>query len=74
MKTHVTLSVWTGVAYGVVKRIVIPYEYGLIMVDAMNQYADEQGFTLALAGENGMAGLYWNREGQLVRLSVEEVK
>jgi hypothetical protein len=61
-------------AYGVVKRVVIPYEYGLFMTDAMLQYADEHGFTLALTGENGMAGLYWNREGQLVRLAVEEVK
>ena len=74
MKTHLTLSVWTGVAYGIVKRVVIPYEYGLSMTDALTHYADEHGFTLALMGENGMAGLYWNREGQLVRLAVEEVK
>ncbi len=73
MKTHVTLTVWTGIAYGAVKRVAVPYEYGLIMIDAMNQYADENGFVVALMGENGAAGLYWNREGQIVRLAVEEV-
>lgn len=72
MKEQVTLTVWTGMAYGAVKRIVVPYEYGLIMSDMMSQYADEHGFVVALLGENNTAGLYWNREGQLVRLAVEE--
>lgn len=71
MKEQVTLTVWTGAAYGAVKRIVVPYEYGLIMSEMMTQYAEEQGFVLALLGENNTAGLFWNREGQLVRLAVE---
>ncbi len=73
MKSHITLTVWTGVAYGAIKRVAVPYEFGLNMVDAFKHYVDEHGFTLALLGENGTAGLYWNREGQLVRLAIEEV-
>ncbi|WP_097129946.1 hypothetical protein [Spirosoma fluviale] len=72
MKEHITLTVWTGAAYGAVKRIVVPYEYGLIMSEMMSQYADENGFVLALLGENNTAGIFWNREGQLVRLAIEE--
>ena len=72
VKTHVTLTIWTGIAYGAVKRVAVPYEYGLIMTDAMNQYADEHSFVVALMGENGVAGLYWNPEGQMVRLAIEE--
>ncbi|WP_461150998.1 hypothetical protein [Spirosoma pulveris] len=72
MKEQVTLTVWTGAAYGAVKRIVVPYEYGLIMSEMMSHYADENGFVLALSGENNTAGIFWNREGQLVRLAIEE--
>ncbi|MCX6213236.1 hypothetical protein [Spirosoma sp.] len=71
-KEQVTLTVWTGLAYGAVKRIVVPYEYGLIMSEMMSQYAEENGFVLALRGENNTAGLFWNREGQIVRLAIEE--
>ena len=72
METNVTLTIWTGAAYGAVKRIVVPYEYGVDMKKAMETYASSHGFTLALVGEEGMAGLYWDNEGQLVRLAVEK--
>ncbi|GAB3688859.1 hypothetical protein GCM10027592_04450 [Spirosoma flavus] len=71
METQVTLTIWTGVAYGAIKRVVVPYEYGADMKLAMERYASEHGFTLALSGEEGRAGLYWNDEGQLVRLAIE---
>ena len=73
MKAHVTLTIWTGVAYGAVKRVAVPYEFGVVMRDAMHQYVEENGLTLALMGENETAGLYWNREGQLLRLAIEEI-
>lgn len=73
MEAHITLTIWTGVAYGAVKRVAVPYEFGVVMTDAMRQYAEEHGFTLALMGENGTDGLYWNRDGQLLRLAFEEV-
>lgn len=73
MKNQVTLTIWTGEAYRAVKRVVVPYEFGVDMRAAMSSYADEHGFTLALAGENGDAALYWNDTGQLVRMAIEEV-
>ncbi|GAB4025659.1 hypothetical protein [Spirosoma koreense] len=74
MKAQITLTMWTGAAYGSVKRVVVPYEEILDVQSEMDRYAGEHGLTLALVGEDGKAGLYWNDEGKLIRLAVEELK
>lgn len=74
MKAQITLTVWTGAAYGAIKRVVVPYEEVLDVEAEMNRYAEEHGLTLALIGEDGKAGLYWNDEGKMIRLAAEELK
>lgn len=73
MKAQITLTLWTGTAYGAIKRVVVPYEDVLDVRVEMDRYADEHGLTLALIGEGGEAGLYWDNEGKLVRLAAEEL-
>jgi hypothetical protein len=73
MKAQITLTLWTGAAYGAVKRVVVPYEEVLDVQAEMERYANEHNLTLALTGEDGKAGLYWNDEGKLIRLAAEEL-
>lgn len=73
MKAQITLTLWTGAAYGAIKRVVVPYEEVLDVQAEMERYAEEHGLTLALIGEDGKAGLYWNDEGKLIRLAAEEL-
>ena len=73
MKAQITLTLWTGAAYGAIKRVVVPYEEVLDAQAEMTRYAEEHGLTLALLGEDGRAGLYWNHEGKLIRLAAEEL-
>ena len=73
MKAQITLTMWTGAAYGIVKRVVIPYEEVLDVRSEMDRYAEEHGLTLALTGEDGKACLYWDNEGKMIRLAAEEL-
>ncbi|MBD2757212.1 hypothetical protein [Spirosoma validum] len=73
MKAQITLTIWTGAAYGAIKRVVIPYEEVLDVEAQMNRYAEEHGLTLALIGEDGKAGLYWDADGKMIRLAAEEL-
>ena len=73
MKAQITLTMWTGAAYRIVKRVVIPYEEVLDVRAEMDRYAEEHNLTLALLGEGGRAGLYWNDEGKIIRLAAEEL-
>lgn len=73
MKAQITLTLWTGAAYGAIKRVVVPYEEVLDVQAQMEHYAEEHGLTLALLGEDGKAGLYWNDEGKMIRLAAEEL-
>ena len=74
MKAQITLTLWTGTAYGAIKRVVVPYEEVLDVRAEMDRYAEEHNLTLALIGEDGKAGLYWNDEGKMIRLAAEELK
>ncbi|WP_420151113.1 hypothetical protein [Spirosoma sp.] len=73
MKAQITLTLWTGPAYGIVKRVVVPYEEIVDVRSQMDHYAEEHGLTLALAGEDGKSCLYWNDEGKMIRLAAEEL-
>lgn len=73
MKAQITLTLWTGAAYGVIKRVVVPYEEVLDVKAEIDRYAEEHGLTLALTGEDGKAGLYWDNNGRMIRLAAEEL-
>lgn len=73
MKAQITLTLWTGAAYRAVKQVVVPYEEVLDVRAEMDRYAEEHNLTLALLGEDGKAGLYWDNEGKIIRLAAEEL-
>ncbi|UFH54926.1 hypothetical protein [Spirosoma sp. KNUC1025] len=74
MKAQITQTIWTGAAYGIVKRVVIPYEEVLDVRSEIDRYAEEHGLTLALMSEDGKAGLYWDQEGKMIRLAAESLE